>query len=134
MGFFSSLRSTFAKAAPFIGAGVGFMAGGGLAGASVGYNLGGQVGSALGPSSSGGITGVVPGSGRASGTEARDYYDEAFPGTNPWERLGAGNPMGQMAAAGLSAETARRNVDKQVGTQQSIAALHAAASQQYQRH
>jgi len=92
------------------GAASGFMMGGPY-GAAAGGILGGVSGG-LGPTSQGGITG-----GRKGGEQAAEYYDAAFPGTNPWERLGAGNPIGQMASAQLASKTQTQNVAKQVGQQ-----------------
>ncbi len=88
---------------------LGAVAGGVLGGAAGGFGIGG------GPSSVGGITG--PGGGSQAGTSAREYYDEAFPGTNPWERLGAGNPIGALGSAAINAQTAKRNVDVQTRAQ-----------------
>lgn len=99
---------------------------GGPAGAAAGGAIGGAVGGAIdgGPSSGGGITSIggstTPGSGVTAGVEARGYYDEAFPGTNPWERLGAGNPMGAVMSAGIQADTQRKNVEKQIASQKYI--------------
>lgn len=115
MGFFSKLI-------PLASAAVGGFLGG-VPGAFAGYAVGSSLGG--GPSSVGGITG--PGTGAATGVEAREYYDEAFPGTNPWERLGAGNPMGAIMSAGIQAETSRKNVKDQVRSQQTIAGIQAGA-------
>lgn len=106
---------------------------GAIAGGVIGGVAGGFGG---GPSSAGGITG-----GRQAGQQASEYYDAAFPGTNPWERLGAGNPMGQMVSAGVAAKAATRNVDKQTTTlaantvrqtqtQQKVAAVQAGSAVQ----
>lgn len=115
MGFGSFFKRAVSGA---ISGGVsGFMMGGGPASALAGAALGGASGAlAGGPSATGGITGLGQGQGASSGREARSYYDEAFPGTNPWERLGAGNPMGSVMAAGISAAGQKRNVDTQVGS------------------
>ncbi len=116
------IGSFFKKALTFVGAGVGGYYGG-VPGALAGASIAG------GPSSTGGITGVRPGQGAESGREARGYYDEAFPGTNPWERLGAGNPMGAAMSAGVAAKTAERNVDKQTQTQKQLVAAQSASQQ-----
>lgn len=104
-GAISGAASGFMMGGPY-----GALAGGVIGGAAGGFGVGGVAG---GPTSAGGITG-----GRRSGQEASEYYDAAFPGTNPWERLGAGNPMGQMVAANVASKTQMRNVDRQTSTQQ----------------
>ena len=118
MGFLSSIGSIFKSAAPAIGTAVGG-AFGGPAGAAIGGALGTGIagsGGSGGPSSLGGITGLQPGQGASTGREARSYYENAFPGTNPWEHLGAGNPMGAILPAALQSKTQMRNVDKQAQT------------------
>lgn len=132
MGFGSFFRSVL----PAIGTAVG-----GYFGGPPGAALGGSVGTALagGPSSTGGITGLAQGQGREQGIEARGYYDEAFPGTNPWERLGAGNPMSAMASSAINAKSQQRNVDATNRNQMNIAAAQmrqqqATANTQAQAH
>lgn len=118
MGFFKKLFKAIPSAIG--GAAQGFAVGGpyaaiagGVAGAASSY-FGG-------PSSAGGINATnIQGSGQRTGVEAREYYDEAFPGTNPWERLGAGNPMGNIVSAGVAARTQERNVNVQTKTQKQI--------------
>lgn len=114
-GAISGAASGFLMGGPY-----GAVAGGVLGGAAGGFGVGGG-----GPSSIGGITG--PGGGAKAGVEARGYYDEAFPGTNPWERLGAGNPIGQIASAGVAAKVAARNTDVQTRSAAGIAVTQAAA-------
>ncbi len=80
-------------------------------GALAGGVIGGLAG-AFGPSSAGGITGQ----GGEMGEGARDYYDQAFPGTNAWERLGAGNPMGAMGAASVSSKAQTQNTKRTMAT------------------
>lgn len=46
-------------------------------------------------------------SGKAAGQYALDYYNTAFPGTNPWERLGSGNPGTGSLQARLGAQMQR---------------------------
>lgn len=72
--------------------------------------------------------------GKLAGKQAHAYYGEAFKGTNPWERLGAGNPSGQLAsnAAQKSMQerelaTRERIVDKQVAGQTAVARIAADA-------
>jgi len=109
------------------GAATGFL-GGGPVGAIAGGVLGGAAGGfGLGPTQPGGITGLSQGQGAQQGIEARGYYDEAFPGTNPWERLGAGNPIGALGSAAISADTARRNTDVQARSATSVAVVNAAS-------
>ncbi len=115
-GAISGAASGFLMGGPW-----GAAAGGALGGAAGGFGVGGG-----GPSSIGGITG--PGGGAKAGTEARGYYDEAFPGTNAWERLGAGNPIGPIAAAGVNAKVAARNADVVTRQQAMSVATQAAAS------
>jgi len=67
-----------------------------------------------------GVAQGVP-QGSELGRQAKDYYDQAFPGTNPWERLGAGNPSGVAASSSLEADSAERRANKEMATQRSIA-------------
>lgn len=60
--------------------------------------------------------GNAPPTGAQLGQSARDYYGAAFPGTNPWEQLGAGNPIGATTAAATQDKIARR----QTGTARDI--------------
>ena len=108
-----------------------------------GYMQGGWMGmAAQGLSTLGQLTEPDPErrTGAEMGMDAKAYYDAAFPGTNPWERLGAGNPAGQASIADqqvknqkkiaddmrqnerrnmdASLETQRRNVDEQMATSQ----------------
>ncbi len=119
MGFNLGRAITGAISGAFSGASVagpyGAIAGGVLGGASGGFG---------GPTSIGGISGIR-GQGQSSGREAREYYDEAFPGTNPWERLGAGNPMSSVVSAGIQAKTAQRNVQTQTSTAVKVAKIQA---------
>jgi len=49
-------------------------------------------------------------SGAAQGAQSLDYFNTAFPGTTPWERLGSQSPMGAIAS---SAITSRAQMDMQ---------------------
>lgn len=48
--------------------------------------------------------------GQELGIQAKDYYDTAFPGTNPWDRLGTSSPTGALGEKGL---TAKQQIDMQ---------------------
>jgi len=92
------------------GAASGFMMGGGPYGAIAGGVIGGAAGGfGAGPSSIGGITGGKAGSGAAAGRQQREYWDEANPGTNAWERLGAGGAMAGIMSAGVAAKQQDKN-------------------------
>lgn len=71
----------------------------------------------------GGDSGFAGPSGADMGKSAKDYFDNAFPGTNPWERLGTSAPAGQVGAAGVAAKTARRNVDRTTGVGLQVAKI-----------
>ena len=97
----------------------------------------GAVGGALGGVLVDKVFNNTPGkeSGQSLGQGARDYYDAAFPGTNPWERLGAGNPSGATAVADQKAKTDRNAQRTQAGiastqqaTQIKVAKIHADAT------
>lgn len=49
----------------------------------------------------------IPGAarGKQAGQNQADFLNASFPGTTPWEQLGAGSPMGQIASAGINAKT-----------------------------
>lgn len=99
-----------ALAGAISGAASGFMMGGGPYGAIAGGVIGGAAGGfGAGPSSIGGITGGKTGSGAAAGVQQREYWDEANPGTNAWERLGSGSAMASVLSAGVQAKTAEKN-------------------------
>ena len=94
---------------------------------SIGANLGAQLSDRLFPSAG-------ADSGQRLGARANAYYDEAFPGTNPWERLGAGNPSGQTSVA--NQQIKQRNKDaklqasvqtQQQRTQKEVAQIQAQA-------
>ena len=62
-----------------------------------------------------------PDSGSKLGQHAKDYYDSAFPGTNPWERLGAGNPSGASSVAHQQQKQKNKELHTQAQTQTNIA-------------
>lgn len=67
-----------------------------------------------------------PMSGAALGTQARNFFDKAYPGTNPWERLGgSGSPAPAIAASRESARAARHVVQKTTDTSKDVAKIAA---------
>ena len=62
-----------------------------------------------------------PKSGTELGQSHLDFMNTAFPGTNPWERLGVGNVTGPVAIADQQTKNQRDLVDKQTSTQTGIA-------------
>jgi len=50
------------------------------------------------------------------GNDAYTFAEKAHPGTNPWERMGAANPAGQMGAASLQAKTQTKLQRAQLGS------------------
>lgn len=115
MGFLSSITSFLKPVTNLLGSV-----------SSIGSSVSSISGMLGGPTSIGGITG--PPSGRESGQQAAGYYDEAFPGTNPWERLGAGNPIGALGSAGIAADAATKNVRTQMSQQERTSKRQADAS------
>jgi len=95
--------------------GAGIMAG--LSGAAAGAsNIGNAVGG-IGSMFSGisslfgkrkNVSAPPPPTGAQSGQWAKDYYDYAFPGTTPWERLGTSNPSGQVASTTMETNNQAR--------------------------
>ncbi len=63
-----------------------------------------------------------PRSGSELGLEAEAYYNRAFPGTNPWERLGTSAPAGPVDIARRQVDTQRDINKRQLATQQDITA------------
>jgi len=59
--------------------------------------------------------------GQDLGDQAKDYYGSAFPGTTPWEQLGAGNPVGATQSASIGADNALKVKGAELSTQKSIA-------------
>lgn len=60
----------------------------------------------------------VPQNGLQIGDQARAYYDAAFPGTTPWERLGSPNSAGGLAQQAMQAANAEKLQDKQIAMQE----------------
>ena len=63
---------------------------------------------------------VVTPTGTETGRWAHDYYKNAFPGTTPWEWLGAGNPSGNVHGATISANSQRAINQAQMRNAQSL--------------
>lgn len=55
----------------------------------------------------------APPTGQQLGLSAHDYYDAAFPGTTPWERLGTSNPAGGVAETAMQGISARNIASSQ---------------------
>ena len=87
---------------------------------ALGASLGGRVADQVFPADS-------KESGGSLGQGAKDYYDAAFPGTNPWERLGAGNPQGQVDVAHQQAKQKNKELHTASQTQLKTAQIHANA-------
>jgi len=96
---------------------------GGLSGAASGASIGsilGPIGSGLG-AAAGGIMGLfqkkkkapTPPTGAQLGQSALDYYNTAFPGTTPWERLGTSNPAGGVASSSMETQTQTNNANSE---------------------
>ena len=90
---------------------------------ALGASLGGRVADKVFPADS-------KESGGSLGQGAKDYYDAAFPGTNPWERLGAGNPQGQVDVAHQQAKQKNKELHTAAQTQTNVAKIHADAQVQ----
>jgi len=71
--------------------------------------------------------------GMAQGQQAQAYYGSAFPGTTPWEQLGAGNPVGATQSAEISADNSLRLKSAEMGTQLKIAAMQTEAQKEVAR-
>jgi len=96
---------------------------GALSGASTGAGMGsmfGSIGSGIG-AAAGGIMGLfqkkkkapTPPTGAQLGQSALDYYNTAFPGTTPWERLGTSNPAGGVASSSMETQTQTNNANSE---------------------
>jgi len=59
-------------------------------------------------------------SGQEAGAWAKDYYNSAFPGTTPWEQLGAGNPGGQIESADMANKSALRLENKKMANEMTL--------------
>lgn len=66
-------------------------------------------------------------SGRKLGADASDFYDQAFPGTSPWERLGTQNPASAQVAARSQQRIANRQIGSQAATALGVAKINAQA-------
>lgn len=63
-----------------------------------------------------------PLTGTEQGLEARNFYDSAFPGTNPWERLGTGSPTSVAAVAERQQKLQKNIAHREVAARGTIAA------------
>lgn len=106
--------------------------------ASFAEGVGGSFGGRLFDRVADDIFGIPGPSGSELGKRSLDYFNAAFPGTNPWERLGSPSPASSMVAADAAQrtanrqhatsvrikkdelETSERNVDKQTKTQDEV--------------
>ncbi|AJK28269.1 putative minor capsid protein [Eel River basin pequenovirus] len=96
----------------------------------------GALGSSGGPLSSigpmiGKIAGIpMPGDPRTGadlGKDARAYFDEAFPGTNPWERLGSSYGGGAVEVAKQQTKSQEQLQARELRTREKIAKIQARA-------
>lgn len=87
--------------------------------------IGSRIGSGLLDKGVDKVMGVPTPSGPTSGGEQGQQYsnfmDSAFPGTTPWERLGANSPMGAVTSAETASKTARDLQRSQLATQERVA-------------
>lgn len=79
-------------------------------GAAIGGSLGSSIGGLFGKKK---VSAPPPPTGAQSGAWANDYYNAAFPGTTPWERLGTSNPSGQVASTTMETNTQARSADSE---------------------
>ena len=109
---------------------------GGLLGAfapAIGGAVGGPFGAAVGSGLAKipGIPGVGGASGRSLGRDARDYFDQAYPGTTAWERLGGSGYAGAgVESAKQTSEAAERMQSKELATRERVAKIQAEATTQ----
>lgn len=80
--------------------------------ASFAEGVGGAVGGRVFDRFADDIFGIPGPSGKELGKRSLDYFNAAFPGTNPWERLGSPSPASGMVAA----DAAQRNQNRQAST------------------
>lgn len=91
--------------------------------------LGNILSGGLGISQAFGDTGISPSEeGRRAGKAHRAFLEEAYPGTNPWERLGTGQAGGQAQIASDERKLKDRMNDKTLSTQRDIARQNAMAA------
>jgi len=70
----------------------------------------------------------------SSGVDYREFMDNAFPGTTPWERLGANTPYGSIGSADLAAKNQLKlqykdlEVRERLANQANLASVIASAS------
>lgn len=75
-----------------------------------------------------GIPTPTPKTGAALGADMRAYQDQAFPGTNPWERLGgSGYPGGGVETAKQAGKVQKEMQTKELATRVQVANIGAQA-------
>lgn len=105
---------------------VGGVAGGifgGPAGAAAGASLGSMGDEVHGAATANKVAGVpTPLDPITQGTNYRNFMDQAYPGTTPWERLGASSPgYGSISSADINAKNQLRLQEKELGVRERIA-------------
>ncbi|AJK28292.1 putative minor spike protein [Eel River basin pequenovirus] len=74
------------------------------------------------------IAGIpLPGHGAMAGQDAAAFMDKAYPGTNPWERLGA-NAGASIGAAEKTTKSQERMQEKELATRKQVARIQAGAT------
>ena len=63
----------------------------------------------------------TPPSGAELGRERRDFLENAYPGTNPWEQLGSAGTAGQIGSAMMNADAQRKLQFKEQVHQRALA-------------
>ena len=75
------------------------------------------------------IAGIpTPGTGAQLGEDAAAYFDKAFPGTNPWERLGSSYGGAGVEAARTTTKSQEKMQVKELRTREKIAKIQAGAT------
>lgn len=120
----------FAQMAAALGTTLGGkLVGKGLEAAGVGPEMANATGESVAPMMK--IAGIpTPGTGAMLGQDAKAYMDKAFPGTNPWERLGASYPGASVDAAQTNVKGQKEMQEKELKTRKDIARIQADATTQ----
>lgn len=129
MGLFKKVGKVFKKAAPLMSGAVEMYG----AAQGMGIPLPGEAGKlkSLGnfASGMGAVGGALdPVTGKSLGKEQADYMDAAYPGTNPWERLGTGQGGSAGGVAERQQKLTERLQGRTLSTQKEIARINALAS------
>ena len=66
--------------------------------------------------------------GQSPGAQQKQFMDTAFPGTNPWERLGSSQSQGPVQVARVNNATQRQLKNLEVATTRDVAKIQARAS------